>query len=94
MPNHAKSCQIVTPQVRLEQLLWVMDGPLLCEAITGVEWEQYVWEMEDDEAKGFMFKKQTQLARFFEGQISLFSKMCMGRRSAPIAIAYLFISKL
>ena len=71
--------------VRLEQLLWVMDGPLLCEAITGVEWEHYLWEMEDDDnkggKKGLMFKKQVQLARFFEGQISLFSKMCMGRRS-------------
>lgn len=47
--------------VRLENLLWVMDGPLLCEAVTGVDWDQLQFEIGEDDEKALAFKRQTQL---------------------------------
>jgi hypothetical protein len=64
--------------VRLEDLCWVLNGPALCEAVTGKPWAQV-----DD--NGVAFKQQHQFASYFVGQLTLHCAMCTGRSSSAIA---------
>lgn len=71
--------------VRLEDFAWVLNGPALCEAITGQPWEEYEARLSSDPAAEARFTRQSQLASYFVGQLSLHSKMCFGRRSVHVA---------
>jgi hypothetical protein len=64
--------------VRLEDLCWVLNGPALCEAVTGKHWDA-------DDAATTAFKNQEQLASYFVGQLTLHCAMCKGRSSSAMA---------
>ena len=63
--------------VRVERLCWVLNGPLLCEAVTGVPWE--VYRLQRDRGEGTeekaRFQRQHQLASYFVGQLQLHCAM-------------------
>ena len=67
--------------VRVEHLCWVLNGPLLCEAVTGKHWEVYCFERDADVTGDLAakFKRQHQLASYFVGQLQLHRAMCEGR---------------
>ena len=67
--------------VRVEALCWVLNGPLLCEAVTGKSWEVFCFERDSDLSgeRKQRFKQHHQLASYFVGQLQLHCAMCMGR---------------
>ena len=65
--------------MRLEDLCWVLDPQLLCEAVTGEAWYVVEARLEDDTAYAALFEKRTQLASYFVGQLKLHTAMCASR---------------
>ena len=65
--------------VRLEELCWCLDGPALCEAITGETWVSYKVHLEHDKALRKAFDLRVELATYFVGQLLLHAAMCSGR---------------
>ena len=65
--------------MRLEELCWCLDGPALCEAITGETWVSYKVHLEHDKALRKAFDLRVELATYFVGQLLLHAAMCSGR---------------
>jgi len=61
--------------VRLEELCWVLDGAHLCEAVTGEDWKAVAARVELDTEFGEHFRRRSELAYYFVGQLKLHAAM-------------------
>jgi len=76
--------QYDTPEgkmVRLEDLCWVLNGPSLCEPITGITWKHYLTQRDSSKAAWNRWANHHQLASYFVGQLTLHCSMVTGRSS-------------
>lgn len=72
-------CVCLWQVVRLEELCWCLDGPALCEAVTGEKWTLYKSKLDQNPELQKQFDRRVELATYFVGQLLLHAAMCSGR---------------
>lgn len=77
--------EAVEKLVRIEDLCWVLSGPALCDAVTGVSWEEFLERRDADPQAMLKWQRHTQFAGYFVGQLTMHCAMCTGRSSSCIA---------